>query len=244
MVLSSIPASAQDATGLTYGEEAPGKLRAGGSVAYEFKGDKGDLVVVQVVPGADGGLLGSEIKIVDEKGKTLADSSKLIIFGRTGTIVGAELSKAGTYTITVFSSSKSDEGDFTILLVQAEAMEQGKPIEDTVESTPDGERSRYKKMYAIRPDQDTQLTYSRTDGEYAPAVVVYAMASGNNLFPAMYTGGSNLTSAALAITNQEGVYFVAVGDLGFASFGSSDKDTKQATFKLALETPQSVKSSN
>ncbi len=242
LILSSIPANAKGATEINYGDETSGKLSAGGTVAYEFKGDKGDFVVVQVIPGADGGLIGAEIKVTDDKGKVVADSSKLIIFGRMGTIVGAELSKTGMYTINVFSTSKNDGGSFSVLLVQAQVIEKGKSIEDTVESIPDGERSRYKKMYAIQPDLEAQLVYNRTEGEYAPAVIVYALASGNNLFPAMYMGGSTLTSGTLAITNQDSAYFVAVGDLGFASPGSTDKDTKQAAFKLTLDTMSSSSS--
>jgi len=225
------PTLAQDS--ISYGDTVKGSLTSSvTTVSYTFEAKRGDIAVVQLIAAVDNGAIGAALKVLDDGGSVLADSSALVIFGRLGEIVVVEATSDGQYTISVDGSRTNAIGDFEVVLLKAEFLEPNKPVEGTASSTPEGQRGRYSNFYVVESRNETQLLYERLSGSYAPALIVLGVEAGNNLFERIFMGGSLLTKGSIALEGSRDFRLVTVGTLGF---GNSGRGTAQAAdFRLTL----------
>ncbi len=236
LVVVKTPSFAQDAKEIAYGDTAPGEFTDSvRSVSYQFKGGKGDIAVVQMLPDKDKVAYGANVKIEDENKKALADSSELIIYGQIGELVAAEVPADGTYTITVFlDKSSSDVGLFEVTLLKAEELAAGKSATGEAKSTPKGARSGYSAVYTFSSKDNVTVTYVKDKGDYAPSVIVFAVESGNTLYPLNYMGGRGLNAGALGVDGARDFRIVTVGNLSFGDL-SNDDTSSSASYTLTLE---------
>jgi hypothetical protein len=226
-----VPTLAQDS--ISYGDTVKGSLTSSvTTVSYTFEAKRGDIAVVQLIAAAANGAIGATLKVSDDNGAVLADSSALLVFGRLGEIVVVEARNDGQYTISVDSGRGGATGDFDVVLLKAEFLEPNKPVEGTASSTPDGQRGRYTNFYVVESRNETQLLYERLSGNYAPAVIVLGVEAGNNLFERIFMGGSLLTKGSIALEGSRDFRLVTVGTLGFGSSGRGAAQT--ANFRLIL----------
>lgn len=230
----SVPANAQESVKLDFDRKVSGKLSSGADQAtFDFDADKGDVVIVQLLPDTSDSLIGGEIKITSDQDQSLADSSALIIMGRLGSIISAPIDKTGAFTVTVFADSTSSGGGFSLILSKAIPLSEGKTVKGSVKSTPNNERVSYGNFYVLTSTADMVLTYTKTGGDYNPAVLVNSVESGNNVFPMEYMGGVKLGSGSLTIPgDKKSPRIISVGSLDFAGYGSSSEKQLSANYTL------------
>ena len=228
-----------DANPIDYGKTVSGEISdKAKEVRYEFEASKGDIAVIQMLPGVEKTLYGAHVKLEDKDGKALADSAALLVFGRLGEIVAAEISADGTYAITVYvdKSWKDDAGTFDLTLLKAQVLEAGKSAAGEVESTPKGKRASYSAVYALSSTDDVMLSYAKGKGSYSPSVIVFSLETGNSLYPLSYMGGRALGAGSLKVDGDRNFRIVAVGNLNFGDQSSADK-SESASFTLSVAAP-------
>jgi hypothetical protein len=221
--------TAQANDSIAYGDVVEGTLSGSDEVVYTFDGQKGDVVVVQVVSAPQNGTYNPEVKILDARDREVVNSAALIIFGRIGAMIGGELAADGEYRVVVSGS----EGDFIMALTKPEVLEPGDEISDQTTSTPERSTILHKNMYLVDSADDFTLTYKVTDGGFTPTLAVHAFEAGGNLFPIVYVGGSDFISGAVTVAGSRDFRIVTVGSLNFGSRGSGDE--QRARFTLTLE---------
>lgn len=226
-----------DGNPIDYGKTVSGEISDKVKEArYEFAASKGDIAVIQMTPGVDKTLYGAYVKLEDNNGKVLADLAALLVFGRLGEIVGAEITADGTYAITVYVDKDWDPtnaGTFDLTLLKAAVLEAGKSVTGEVQSTPKGKRSVYSAVYALSSTNDVTLNYSKDKGSYSPSVIVYGVETGNSLFPLSYMGGQAFSAGSLKVDGDPNFRVVTVGDLNFGDQSNADT-AASASFTLSI----------
>lgn len=216
-------AQAPQPQSLTYGDTAQGEITESvKEVAFEFGGKTGEIAVVQLLPDVQEALIGATLKILDSRGETLADSSKLIVFGQLGEIVFAEIDTDDSYTIQVSVSESGRPGKFEVYLLQAGVLEPGVEVSGEVTSAPRERRNRYGAFYAVRSRDPIELVYDPGREDYLPALIVFSVEDGNNLFPAAYLGGRAFLGGSIQVDGSREVRIIGIGDLNFGNPGREE----------------------
>jgi hypothetical protein len=229
--------SLADANPIDYGKTVSGEISAQVmQVRYEFKGAKGDVAVIEMLPGVQKTLFGGNVKLEDASGKALADSTAVFVLGRLGELLAAQLPADGTYAITVYVDKDWDPtnaGTFDLTLLKATALEVGKSVTGDVQSTAKDKRSSYSAVYVFSSADGVTLNYARDKGGYSPSVIVYGLETGNSLFPLIYMGGQAFSAGSLKVGGDPNFRIVSVGDLNFGDQSTADT-VENASFTLSI----------
>jgi hypothetical protein len=226
-----------DVNQIDYGKTVSGEISAQVmEVRYEFKGSKGDIAVIQMLPGVQKTLFGGNVKLEDASGKAIADSTAVFVLGRLGELLAAELPADGTYAITVYVDkdwNPDNAGTYDLTLLKAAALEAGKSVKGDIQSTPKDKRSSYSAVYVLSSTDAVTLNYAKDKGSYNPSVIVYGLETGNSLFPLLYMGGQAFSAGSLKVDGDRNFRIVAVGDLNFGD-QSSAGTVEDASFTLSI----------
>lgn len=228
------PANAQgNSKTIKYGDTVAGELTTSiTQLAYTFTAQKNDEVVVELLPKGNKGLNGPLVTLNSvAQNKKVASSDDLIIFGRTGVVLGAEISKDGDYNIVVTADKNASEktGTFEVILTNAPILTMDKPVTGTVKSGAKDSRGRYSVIYAVQSKDDFIVTYEKTGGDFNPIIEINNLNTGNML-TVDYMGGQGLTRGSLGADGSKDVRFVTLGNEGVYSV---DKE-QSADYTLKL----------
>jgi hypothetical protein len=228
---------AQRDTEIAYGDQVEGSITdATAGADYTFTAADGDIVVIQVQPSADAGAFGAEVRVLAANGNVVADSNAMTVFGRTGQIIAAELTDAGSYTINVYDA----EGGFNLLLLQALPLEAGQALSGTASPPADSSQANYGAAYSVISTDDFTVSYNQTGGIFRPSLVAYSMREGGNLFPVAAVlniesadSPSRWLGGGIRMAGSRDINIFLVGSLEL-QFGSPDASLTEATFEVSL----------
>jgi hypothetical protein len=231
----AVPAFAQDAAPISYGEIVAGMITDETlGTNFTFEAAAGDIVVVQLMPGQDNGAF-ANVRILSPNNQVIADSSAFIIFGRSGEMIAAAPTAAGTYTINAFGAT----GSFNLLLLQAVLLTE-EAVTGTVAPRAGVDQPYYGGAYAVISSEAFTVEYALTGGAYRPSLVYSVVRDGGVLFPSAsvinvgqpdeptaWTGGG------LTVQGSRNINIFLVGDLE-TFFGSSDASLAPAEYSISL----------
>lgn len=225
---------------LSYDEPVEGEITASQkSVSFTLAGEEGDFILLQVQGTQEEGLFGGNLSISDPGDTVIGDSSELIIFGRTGEVLGVELTESGDYTVTVSVRDDSTSvGNFVLYATRATVLEvDGEPVTGQIESATQDQVALYTAAYILESRDDVTLNYELIAGDYTPFVVVHIVERGQNLFARGYLGGELVSAGSVTIAGSRDIRFITVGPFSPSSrgFGSSAVDAEYTLSVTAAE---------
>lgn len=222
VLVSVVPVYAQENI-LTYGDEVEGEItNRAFEVEYTFKGEAGDVVLIQMIPeDTFRGLSNPSIILLDEDNNVLETVGAA--FG-TATLI-YDLEKDGNYIILATrrdGRTGDSQGAYTLMLDKLEVFEGSGQVEATI----DNESTLF---FAVRTDSTFTLTYTRTGGTFYPTVVISQLVDsffGNsNLGELAVLSGSRLASGSLVVEPEGDLYIVTVSSQSFSfSFSAETAD--------------------
>lgn len=168
LALGVVPAFAQDAVALAYGDVVEGEITDSAvEVFYTFEGAEGDIVVLDAFPTTiDSNMNGLSIKLRDSVGKELASSIDDYAIARLWTKLAAD----GTYTMVVTRAEFSeDTGDYVLRLIQPEILSADGISGEINVTSPNA-------YYAIETDETFTVAVSLVEAvRYVPTFYMYRM---------------------------------------------------------------------
>jgi hypothetical protein len=220
------------ATKIQYGAVETGEITDTiRKVTFEFDAKAGDYVVAQLLPAVDNALIGGNLTILDTRGRVIADSAQLIIFGQLGEILVGEPTQDGTYSLEVsISANSTSTGSFEVTLDNAPLLEIEKTVSGTLTEIEEGKRLRYQTFFAIESRETVDIALVR-EGNYDPTLVLFSTEQGNALLPAAYLGGRGLVGGSLRVPGSRSPQILGLGSLGF---GNPSNGNPSATSEYSL----------
>jgi len=209
--------SSGDATTLKYGDVVRGSITAeGDTVAYTFTGQKGDQIILSILPdiGSDKSLSQADFKIASA-GKTLYDTAKFSHYYAQGLY---KLPKDGDYDVTVSrvkDASATDLGSFIVHLVKPQVLVSGKAASAEITADQVADLRSIDDFYLINAKGALSVAFAQTDGDEHPNIELNAVdRTGKVGSTAASMSGALLTTGNLGINAVEGdVYVLEIRDI-------------------------------
>jgi hypothetical protein len=234
----TIAAIAQDTESLTFGEIVAGEVTdAATGASYSFDAADGDVIVIQMQPGEENGIGGADVRVLSPTGSIVADSSAMMVFGRSGELLAAELDADGTYTVTVYNGT----GTFNLLVLQAPLLQPDEAIEGSVDPVMNRNQPNYRAAFAVSSSDDYTVEYMLTGGTYLPSLVAHRVDQGGNLFPFATVvnidgsgQASNWQGGGIRVAGSRDLTIFLVGSLETFFGSTSAEGLTAATFEIYL----------
>jgi hypothetical protein len=236
-LVAPAPSKAQDGSKLAYGDNQEFEVTSDArTTTFTFEAKKGDYAIIQVVPTADDGFFGPDLKVADSTGSLVIDSSQVFSF-RTGQIGGFEVTEDGEYTIEAGAGEFSNSnGGLVIYLSKAELLEPGKPVEGEVKSFTEDQTEYYTALYLVDSRADLTVEYSYDSRDYPPSMVIMQGFDGGLLFAIGLMGGSGYVKGTMTLEGSREFRIIGVGPFRIGDQGSgSTSSTASFTLNVAEE---------
>ena len=194
---------------IKYGDTVSGNItNRKFEIPYDFKGKKGDIVLIEMSQvDIAGDLQSPEIILLNESGDVVGDTSgRFLIFGST--VLATQLKSDGTYTILATRSdgrAGNGIGEFTLKLIQPTLLELDKTLKDTTSN------SDSPKYYLIRGESDPlYLLFHKTGGEYSPEFSINIIDEGFDLTSIIKFSGSDLGKILVSLPTERKLFIVKI----------------------------------
>lgn len=216
---------AQDA--LKYGDAVEGEVTdSAAEVEYTFTGAQGDLVVINVAQ-ADESDLEMEVEVSGADGAVASSTEQYTSYSAQAAF---EVPADGDYTVKVFANEEAGDeakvGKFNLNISKPELLKAGASIDGTASS----DATMY---YELDASAEVTLTYTKTDGDFNPAVILNSIDTENSSLTSMseLNLGKSITGATLTIQPIEGRVILSVTEATF----DFNFETVTADYTIALK---------
>lgn len=226
--------AAQDKASLAFGEFVEGEItNKAYEVKYVFKGEKGQIVSIQMLPTPGTYDLDPYLILRDSDGDILAENDD---FGYPLALVVAELPANETYTVLATrngGSTGESVGGFWLRADQVEPVKSGAKLEATITSNSEAETPNF---FILRPEKSGPMTigFSQDVGELFASLKVstWNVDFGGEETVAELGNTAKVSQASLTVDLAADVFYVLRVDRSFGSFAF---DAVDATIQVTVE---------